>query len=165
MRAVSTASVLFVCMGNICRSPMAEAVFRHQAREAGLVVEVDSAGTHAYHVGEPPHPETLAELARRGIPQGEHRARLVTAADLERFDHVVAMDRANLGELRALAAAAPQAVRAELSLLLDHAPDEVDEDEVPDPWYVGGYDHVFDLVTLGGRGLLEHVRGELEEQS
>jgi protein-tyrosine phosphatase len=161
---METVSVLMVCMGNICRSPMADAVLRHLVDEAGLAerVRVDSAGTHSYHLGNEPHEETQAELARRGVDVGEQVSRLVTPADLDAFDLVVAMDRANLGELRALAqgAGGVDAIRAELSLLLDHAED-VDVDEVPDPYYVGGYDRVYDLVDAGCRGLLEHIEGRL----
>ena len=149
-------AVLFVCMGNICRSPMAEAVFRHLVEEAGLSgsIRIDSAGTHSYHLGNEPHPETQVELGRQGIAVGGQRSRLVTEADLAAFDHVVAMDRANVAELQALASAPEQADR--ISLLLDHA-NGVDTDEVPDPYYVGGYDRVYELVDAGCRGLLETV--------
>lgn len=159
-------SVLMVCMGNICRSPMAEAVLRHRLEQDGMAdrVLVDSAGTHSYHLGNPPHEETQAELARRGVEVGEQRSRLVAPADLEAFDLVVAMDEANLAELRALAhqAGGEDAVRAELSLLLDHAVDATgDALEVPDPYYVGGFDRVYDLVDAGCAGLLERLRERL----
>lgn len=158
---MDTVSVLMVCMGNICRSPMAEAVLRHLVDEAGLAdrVRIDSAGTHSYHLGNEPHPETQAELARRGIDVGDQRSRLVTAADLATFDLVVAMDRANLAELHAMVeqTGGSDAVRAELSLLLDHARG-ADADEVPDPYYVGGYDRVYELVADGCRGLLVQLR-------
>ena len=157
-----------VCMGNICRSPMAEAVLRHQLEQEGLGdrVLVDSAGTHSYHLGNEPHPETQAELARRGVAVGDQRSRLVTSADLDEFDFVVAMDRANLAELREVAqqAGGLDAVPAEVSLLLEHA-DELPggaTDEVPDPYYVGGYDRVYELVDAGCAGLLELVRARLD---
>lgn len=164
---MESVSVLMVCMGNICRSPMAHAVLCHMVEEAGLAgrVRIDSAGTHSYHLGNEPHPETQAELARRRVSVGEQRSRLVTAADLESFDLVVAMDRANLQQLRSLAqqAGGPGSVHAELSLLLEHATDVPGEhvDEVPDPYYVGGYDRVYELVRAGCEGLLEDIRTRL----
>ncbi|MCW2921127.1 MAG: protein tyrosine phosphatase [Thermoleophilia bacterium] len=160
-------SVLMVCMGNICRSPMAEAVFRDLVQADGLVehVRIDSAGTHSYHLGNEPHPETQAELARRGVAVGDQRSRLVTPADLEAFDFVVAMDHANLAELRTIAhqLGGEDAIDAELSLLLEHAQELPGErvDEVPDPYYVGGYDRVYDLVHAGCEGLLDRVRRRL----
>lgn len=165
---MESVSVLMVCMGNICRSPMAEAVFRDLVEAEGLAerVRIDSAGTHSYHLGCEPHLETQAELVRRGVAVGEQRSRLVTPADLESFDFVVAMDEANLVELRALAQqlGGVDSIDAELSLLLEHA-DEVPGEqvtEVPDPYYVGGYDRVYDLVRAGCEGLLERVRGRVE---
>ncbi|MCW2928289.1 MAG: phosphotyrosine protein phosphatase [Thermoleophilia bacterium] len=160
-------SVLFVCMGNICRSPMADAYMRHLVKDAGIGdrVRVDSAGTHSYHLGHAPHDETQAELRRRGVDVGDQVSRLVTVADLETFDHVVAMDHANVAELEALAHQSPDptSARARITLLLQHAEEipGAQVDEVPDPYYVGGYDRVFDLVDAGCRGLLERIEGQL----
>lgn len=158
---METVSVLLVCMGNICRSPMAHAVLQHRVDAIGIAdrVRIDSAATHGYHLGHEPHPETQAELARRGVEVGDQRSRLVQQSDLQSFDLVVAMDDANMDELQLLAdeLGGVDAIRAELSLLLDHA-DEVDVREVPDPYYVGGYDHVYELVSAGCEGLLARIR-------
>ncbi len=160
-------SVLMVCMGNICRSPMAEAVFRDLVEAEGLDdrVRIDSAGTHSYHLGNEPHEGTQAELARRGVAVGNQRSRLVTPADLGSFDFVVAMDRANLAELRTIAhdLGGEDELDAELGLLLDYAEEVPGEhvDEVPDPYYVGGYDRVYDLVHAGCEGLITRVRERL----
>jgi protein-tyrosine phosphatase len=151
--------VLMVCMGNICRSPMAEALLRHHARERGLdgLVDVDSAGTHSYHLGHPPHPETVAELSRNGIDVGEQRSRLIEAADLTTCTMVLAMDRENLDRIEELAADVPVGtVVARTGLLLDFA-SGANEAEVPDPYYVGGYDVVYQLVDAGCRGLLDEL--------
>lgn len=143
--------VLFVCMGNICRSPMAEAVFRHLVAEAGLAERftVASVGTGPWHVGEPPHRGTLAVLARNGVDPGAKRARQLEAADFGRYGYVVAMDQENLDTMAALGPPA--------RLLLDFAP-HTGEREVPDPYYRGGFDHVYALVVAGCRGLLAHIR-------
>jgi protein-tyrosine phosphatase len=162
-------AVLFLCMGNICRSPMAEAVFRALVLDAGLAdsVHIDSAGTHSYHLGHSPHPETQAELERNGVPVGDQISRLIVPADLDAFDYVVAMDNANLGELTGMVheAGGPGAIRAELSLLLDHAETDAPDREVPDPYYIGGYDRVYELVDAGCRGLLQTVRTRLAAQA
>jgi protein-tyrosine phosphatase len=147
--------VLFVCMGNICRSPMAEAVFRHKVAEAGLAerFEIDSAGTGGWHVGEPPHHGTLSILARHGVDPGPQRARQLAPADFARCHYVVAMDEENLSELRRFR----RDPHARVSLLLDHAPG-VGEREVPDPYYSGGFEHVYRLVEAGCEGLLAEIR-------
>ena len=150
--------VLFVCMGNICRSPTAQGVFLHLLREEGLEqrIAVDSAGTHAYHIGNPPDPRARESALRRGIDLGEQRARRVTAEDFSEFDYVLAMDEENREELLSLC---PPGYEERVRLFLEFAP-EVDENEVPDPYYGGrtGFERVLDLVEQGARGLLEDIR-------
>lgn len=150
--------VLFVCLGNICRSPTAEGVLRaFAAREAPeLRLEVDSAGTAGYHIGEPPDARTRQAAARRGYDLGKLRARVVEPADFERFDLILAMDRENLSVLRRRA---PQMAHERLRLLLEFAPPGSPED-VPDPYYGGpnGFEEVLDLVEAAVRGLLRHLR-------
>ena len=150
--------ILFVCLGNICRSPTAEAVLRElAAREAPeLTLEVDSAGTAEYHVGQPPDPRTRAAAARRGYDLSALRARTVESTDFERFDLILAMDRDNL---KALRRRAPSHSHERLRLFLEFSPDAAPED-VPDPYYGGpnGFEEVLDLVEAATRGLLKHLR-------
>ena len=147
-------SVLFVCMGNICRSPTAEGVFRHHVSQAGLErsVIVDSAGTHAYHVGEPPDRRAMAAAERRGVSLQGIRARRVVEQDFERFDYVIAMDEDNLLQLKNQAS--PEH-HIKLRLFLEYSSGR--EREVPDPYYGGaaGFERVLDLVEDASRGLLE----------
>jgi len=150
--------ILFVCLGNICRSPTAEVVLRTiAAREAPeLDLEVDSAGTAAYHVGEPPDPRTREAGARRGYDLTAPRARIVEPADFERFDLILAMDR----EIhRVLHRRAPRAAHPRLRLFMEFAA-EAGLEDVPDPYYGGpnGFEEVLDLVEAATRGLLEHLR-------
>jgi protein-tyrosine phosphatase len=150
--------VLFVCMGNICRSPTAEGVFRaHVRRHApGLDIEIDSAGTHAYHVGEPPDPRTIAAATRRGIDLTGLRARQVLDADFERFDLILAMDRLNHATLLERS---PPGHRECIRTLLEFAGKTTLVD-VPDPYYGGakGFDDVLDLVESAAEGLLAEIR-------
>ncbi|MDE2070981.1 MAG: low molecular weight phosphotyrosine protein phosphatase [Gammaproteobacteria bacterium] len=153
-----TTGVLFVCMGNICRSPTAEGVFRKLLAERApkLNVHLDSAGTHDYHLGQAPDARAIAAAHARGIDIQRHRGRQVSAADFEAFDYILAMDRANLAQLRTIQ---PRAARAELNLLLAYAAHSP-VDEVPDPYFGGadGFVRVLDLVELGAVGLLAHIR-------
>jgi protein-tyrosine phosphatase len=150
-------SVLFVCMGNICRSPTAEGVFRRIVEQAGLAgdVDIDSAGTHAYHVNEPADRRAAAAANRRGYSLEGIRARRVSATDFERFDYIVAMDSDNLGLLQQQAS---EEHAGKLHLFLEFA--GATEDEVPDPYYGGasGFERVLDLVEEASRGLLETLR-------
>jgi protein-tyrosine phosphatase len=155
----ATIRVSFVCLGNICRSPTAEAVMRHLVREAGLEdrIVLDSAGLGDWHVGEPRDERSSQVGARRGIPL-EGEARQFKAADFARFDHVLAMDRQNLQGLLRLAPS--PAARAKVALLRSFDPASPPDAEVPDPYYGGaaGFDRVFDICEAACRGLLEHLR-------
>jgi protein-tyrosine phosphatase len=146
--------VLFVCMGNICRSPTAEGVFRHHVAAAGLAdrFEIDSAGTHAYHVGEPPDKRAQQAAARRGFSLADIRARRVVPEDFERFHHIIVMDQDNLVLLHERADAEN---RSKIRLFLEYTSGP--ETEVPDPYYGGaiGFERVLDLVEDASRGLLE----------
>ncbi len=150
-----TVRVLFVCLGNICRSPMAEGVFRHLVEQAGLAeqIEVDSAGTSNWHVGEPAHEGTRYVLEQHGIPY-DGRARQVTRQDFYDFDYIVAMDSSNLVELRHMR---PVDARAKLALFLSFA-DDVDMRDVPDPYYSGRFEEVYKLVERGAQALLDYIR-------
>ncbi len=148
-------SVLFVCLGNICRSPLAEAALRAEAARAGLTIEVDSAGTGDWHIGEPPDRRARAVARRHGVDIDHYRARQVEAADFHRFDHIVALDGANLAALEALR---PAGATARLSLLLDHVPGREGE-AVADPYYGpdAGFETTWAEVTAGARGLLRRI--------
>jgi protein-tyrosine phosphatase len=150
--------VLFVCMGNICRSPTAQGVFEQLVEAHGLseIVLVDSAGTHAYHVGEQPDLRAAQAAARRGIDMSGQRARRVSEADFDEFDLVLAMDRANYEDLGEVC---PPGYESKLRLFLEFAPD-VAEQEVPDPYYggLGGFERVLDLVEAAAAGLLANIR-------
>lgn len=150
--------VLFVCMGNICRSPTAHGLFRAlvEAEGMGEEIEIDSAGTHAYHVGEPPDNRAQSTAARRGIRLGDLRARQVTEQDFESYDYLLAMDQDNYLSLSSLC---PDGLQDKLCLLMDFAP-EMRIREVPDPYYGGpkGFERVFDLLNAAARGLLEDLR-------
>jgi len=149
-------SVLFVCLGNICRSPTAEGVFRHLVETEGLAgdIRTDSAGTGSWHIGQPPDGRAQGAARKRGIDIGDLRARQAKAYDFERFDYVLAMDSSNY---RDLASMCPRDRRDRLHMFLDFAP-EVGKRDVPDPYYEGGFDAVFDMVETASRGLLADIR-------
>lgn len=153
-------NVLFVCLGNICRSPAAEGIFRAMVAEAGLAerITADSAATHDYQIGRPPDPRAQAAARRRGIDLSALRARQVDSRDFERFDLILAMDRNNLRDLEAMC---PASQRHRLGLFLDHAP-EAGRRDVPDPYYgaADGFEDMFELVTLGAQGLVAKLRAE-----
>jgi protein-tyrosine phosphatase len=144
-----------VCAGNICRSPAAEAAIREAAAEAGLEIEVDSAGTGSWHVGQPPHPEGIAAGARAGL-RVDGRARRVTAVDFDRFDIILAMDRANLRDLFDLAPTREAQARTRLFRTYDPG---AESDEVPDPWGgpEAGYDETVRIVRAAARGLVAEI--------
>jgi len=151
--------VLFVCTGNICRSPTAEGVARGLAAKDGVahLFEFASAGTHGYHVGDPPDPRSIAAASRRGYDLAHLRARRVTEFDFVRFDHVLAMGR---DHLELLQRACPQLHQKKLSLFLDFS-ERFDEEEVPDPYYGGanGFEHVLDLVEDAATQLILRLSG------
>lgn len=156
--------VLFVCMGNICRSPTAEGVFKHFVKINGLEdkVEVDSAGTHGYHVGEPPDSRTQRAALERGYNLSQMRARRVAPQDLEYFDLVLAMDRINLDNLLRMA---PRGKQERIKLLMDYS-ENFEDDEVPDPFYGLGYDFdlVIDMVEDASQGLIKALKKNYPEQ-
>jgi len=151
-------SILFVCLGNICRSPLAEGVMEDLLAREGLAdrVRVDSAGTGAYHVGESPDPRSVDVAERNGI-ELTGRARQVEPGDLEAFDYVVAMDRSNLRSVEQLGDG-----RARIHLLREFDPDSPDDEDVPDPYYggPGGFDRVYEMVDRSCRRLLERIRAD-----
>jgi protein-tyrosine phosphatase len=157
MRKSAKVKVLFVCMGNICRSPTAHGIFRHLVRESGLepLIEIDSAGTHSYHVGAPPDQRALETARGRGVDIGDLRARRAEAGDFVYYDYVLAMDMDNY---RSLLRICPPTMKQKLMLFMDFAPD-LGYREVPDPYYGGqrGFDQVFDLVEAAAQGLLDEI--------
>ncbi len=157
--------ILFVCLGNICRSPTAEVVFRSvAAREApDLRFELDSAGTAAYHVGQAPDARTRAAALRRGYDLSLLRARVVEPRDFDQFDLILAMDRENLSELRGRA---PRSAHERIRLFLEFAP-ELGATDVPDPYYgaANGFEEVLDLVEAASRGLLRHLRQSMPPET
>lgn len=152
-------SLLFVCTGNICRSPTADGVMRKLAQDSGLDIEVDSAGTIGYHVGEEPDTRAQNHARQRGYDLSPLRARQLVKDDFSRFDLVLAMDRSHLAILDRYC---PPEHKSKVKLFLEFA-SQASESEVPDPYYGGsaGFEHVLDLVEDGCRGLLEHIQQQL----
>ncbi len=146
-----TRSILFVCLGNICRSPTAEAIFRVQAQGRGLLI--DSAGTSGWHDGKPSDPRASAEARRRGIDMSYIRSRKVIREDFERFDLIVGMDTQNMADLRAIQ---PAGSRARLVKLLDYAP-ELGITDVPDPYFEDNFPEVLDMIDIACSHLLESL--------
>ena len=153
--------VLFVCMGNICRSPTAEGVFRKLVSDEGMgnVIEIDSAGTHAYHVGHEPDRRAQLAAQQRGIDLSELRARQVMLIDFESFDYILAMDASNY---EVLLAQSPAHAKSKINLFMSFAPSRK-EQEVPDPYYGGqrGFEIVFDMIEDASNGLLDDIRKRL----
>lgn len=154
----STTGILFVCLGNICRSPTAEAVFTRKVADAGLSdrVRIDSCGTHDYHPGKRPDARSGAVAARRGYALDHLRARVLRNSDFDEFDYILAMDESNL---RDILASCPSNRRERVGLFLAFAP-ALGELAVPDPYYGdgAGFDVVLDLVEAASDGLIEHLR-------
>ena len=151
-------SVLFVCLGNICRSPTAHGVFQGMVNNSGFgeTIKVDSAGTGDWHIGHSPDQRTAQVAATKGYDLSELRARLVTGDDFQQFDYIIAMDRSNLSDLKAMQ---PANYRGYLGLFLDFSTQEA-HSEVPDPYYGGedGFELVFNLVEEASQGLLQHIQ-------
>lgn len=147
-------------MGNICRSPTAHGVFRNLVTSASLLdqIEIDSAGTHAYHIGNPPDSRSISTAHKRGIDISDLRARQVDLSDFYHYDYLIAMDEYNLSLLKEMS---PTDVHHKLHLFLSFAP-QLAKVEVPDPYYGGasGFEHVFDLVQIASEGLLSHLLNE-----
>jgi protein-tyrosine phosphatase len=151
-------SVLFVCMGNICRSPTAEVAFRYYVANAGLSesIRIDSAGTHDYHIGEAPDTRAQFAALQRGYDMSSLRGRQIEEADFQRFDYILAMDNANLAIIQRLA---PRESKVQPQLFLDYALNPTAR-EVPDPYYGGaqGFENVLNMVEDAAQGLLQHLR-------
>lgn len=158
MNSPERIKVLFVCMGNICRSPTAQGVFGKVVREADLAnrIAIDSAGTHAYHIDEPPDPRAQRTARARGIDLAHQRARRVVPEDFQVFDYVLAMDADNYAGLVEIC---PPGLEHKLKLFMEFAPD-LQIREVPDPYYggVNGFERVFDMVEAAAEGLLVEIR-------
>jgi protein-tyrosine phosphatase len=152
-------SILFVCLGNICRSPAAEGIMRKLAQQAGLALRLDSAGTGGWHQGEPPYAPMVAAAARRGYDLSALRARQLLRADFSRFERILVMDHANLRDARVIAAG--QGVDPELFLSLASG---LATDEVPDPYYTRRFDESLDLIEAAARSLILRLTQDRTEK-
>ncbi len=150
-------SILFVCLGNICRSPAAEGIFRKMVDEEKLAIDIDSAGTGGWHTGKPPDPRMQKTALARGYNLSTLRARQINRQDCQNFDYIIAMDKDNLREIKRLC---PNS-KAEIKLFLDYAPSS--KTEVPDPYYGGreGFNIVIDLIEDASAGLLAKIKEQL----
>lgn len=160
--AITTVKVLFVCMGNICRSPTAHGVFQSLVDEQGLegVIQVDSAGTHSYHTGNPPDLRSQAMAQSRGVDLAGLRARRFVTTDFNEFDYLLGMDHNNLADMLALKP--DEETRARVKLMLEFS-DKFEQSEVPDPYFGNdGFDLVFDMIDDAARGLLSDIRSQYE---
>ncbi len=153
-------SVLFVCMGNICRSPTAEGVFRHTVKQQNLQdrIHIDSAGTHAYHIGEQPDSRSQTTARSKGIDLSTQTARKAIAEDFVNFDYIIAMDRSNLENLKEIRSRSTTEGKANLHLFMEFA-SAWENNDVPDPYYGGenGFTQVFDMVQSASEELLDHI--------
>ncbi len=150
-------NVLFVCMGNICRSPTAEGVFRDLTKRMNIDhIHIDSAGTHAYHIGDPPDKRSMSTATSRNIDMSQQRARKVAIDDFDDFDYILVMDESNHSELIRIC---PDHLQHKVELFMNYST-SFSETEVPDPYYGGakGFDHVFDLVDDASKGLLDKIQ-------
>ncbi|PWA10401.1 low molecular weight phosphotyrosine protein phosphatase [Pueribacillus theae] len=152
------ARVLFVCLGNICRSPMAEAIFRDMVNKEGLghKINIESAGTGSWHVGSPPHKGTATLLSEKGISTEGMKARQIVPEDADKFDYIIAMDSQNLIDIKKAIQAKEGVVMTRLLDLVEDAPFF----DVPDPYFTGDFDEVYELVVKGCQALLERIKNE-----
>lgn len=160
-------NILFVCMGNICRSPSAEGIFIHQLKQSAMKnrITTDSAGTHGFHVGHPPDKRAVATAARFGVDIGQLRSRKINSSDFDEFDLIIAMDEENLSNLREIQ---PKNSRARLQLMLEYLPDQVGKPggiaEVPDPYYgdVEDFEYMYSLLEPASAALLKSIEAQLD---